>query len=233
MAYRGYIHALDKQEESITCEVVDTNDGSTQGGYAKKINWSYKVYGLPDENEQHESNWIQKGTSYLSSGQSTGGAFTATGLISGTKYDIEADIWFYSSGFGSPVGYYTTLYGVATTKVGVFAWTYAGVNASGHLVQGGRKDSTYNLYLATSEWNRLVDIVRAKLTERNMYSESKYQLNNAYVYSEEYFTATKFNLVRFAIGSLVSTGLSNKVAGDDVLHSDLNLLMDKINLVTA
>lgn len=219
----AYLYATQKLETSITCTVQDvSNDG--WGDRLKKIIWQYYEYG--------SSVLACSGTSFLSPGQSSGGSFTATNLKPGTKYTINAYISIsYGSSWiqwndGRPV------IGIATTAIGKFNWTYAGI-VNGSPVLGANKVSGYGFYITALEWNALVSNVSAKLINRNMYSESKYKLNSATVKSGDLFTAAKFNLVRFAIGSLNSTGLSDKKTGDPIKAADLNLLMDKINAVNT
>ena len=61
------------------------------------------------------------------------------------------------------------------------------------------------------------------------YNPSLYPMTN--VSSGQQFYASRFNELRFAIGSLNSTGINNKYKGDTLFANELNTLKDKLNQI--
>lgn len=85
--------------------------------------------------------------------------------------------------------------------------------------------------VTASEWNRLIQNVKdVHIYKLGGYNSSSYPMSN--VSSGQQFYAQRFNEVRFAIGSLNSTGISTKYKGDTIYASELNILKDKLNAIT-
>lgn len=93
------------------------------------------------------------------------------------------------------------------------------------------KSSNKSFNVTAEEWNRLIDTVIAVHEYMGEYNESAYPMTK--VEKGEPFYADYFNEVRFAIGSVYSTGLSDKSSGDPIKASDLNQLVTSINLAIA
>jgi len=94
-----------------------------------------------------------------------------------------------------------------------FSWTYP-------KIQGGE----FNL--TAQEWNDLCDNVNL-VEEYKGIGQSNFQT----AYTGNKVLATMFNEVRFAIGSMNATGISNQYSGDPILASHLNTIVDKLNAI--
>lgn len=166
--------------------------------------------------------------------QSNGTNRFAYGYWNNLQYNTTYKVWgfvqakngiYYPMKNGAPVTFTTIL-------ADSFYWSYKGCDLiSGKPIAGSSKNSNYSFYVGASEWNRLVQNVKDKLTRRGMYIESTYRLNEAAAKEGQDYSATKFNLVRRAIGALNSTGLNEKNKWDNTSADELNLLMNKINEV--
>ena len=85
--------------------------------------------------------------------------------------------------------------------------------------------------VTASEWNRLID----KVKEFHEYVHGEYNSTGypmEYVESGDIFYAERFNEVRYAIGSLYSTGIQDKVSGDPITAADLNKIVDSLNSIS-
>lgn len=156
----------------------------------------------------------------------TSSTYTFSGLSPNTTYKIN--VYFYTSKSASSVYYQCKVRNFTTEAAPNFNWTYAGYK-NGTLVKGSQKISGYGFYVSASEWNELIDVTILKLKSKGKYSSSSYPMTTASNGSK--FTAVMFNQVRFAIGSMVSTGIADKSKGDPILADDLNTLMDCLNQV--
>lgn len=121
-----------------------------------------------------------------------------------------------------------------TPSLPPFAWTYAGVDSNGNLVYGSYKQSGLNYYVHSIEWNGLIDYIEEKysdngwsLSDLNNGRPNTYPFNRAS--SGEDLTADTFNQIRFAIGSKISTGITERSRGDTIYASYFNVLKDKAN----
>lgn len=93
------------------------------------------------------------------------------------------------------------------------------------------KVSGQQFNVTASEWNRLIQNVKdVHVYKLGSYNSSSYPMTT--VSRGQPFYAQRFNEVRFAIGSLNSTGLNNKYKGDTIYASELNILKDKLNAIT-
>ncbi len=93
------------------------------------------------------------------------------------------------------------------------------------------KNSGQQFNVTASEWNRLIQNIKdVHIYKLGGYNSSSYPMSN--VSSGQQFYAQRFNEVRFAIGSLNSTGINNKYKGDTIYASELNILKDKLNAIT-
>lgn len=93
------------------------------------------------------------------------------------------------------------------------------------------KVSGQQFNVTASEWNRLIQNVKdIHVYKLGSYNSSSYPMTT--VSRGQPFYAQRFNEVRFAIGSLNSTGLNNKYKGDTIYASELNILKDKLNAIT-
>lgn len=96
---------------------------------------------------------------------------------------------------------------------------------------GSPKNSGKQFNVTASEWNRLIQNIKdVHIYKLGGYNSSSYPMSN--VSSGQQFYAQRFNEVRFAIGSLNSTGINNKYKGDTIYASELNILKDKLNAIT-
>lgn len=82
-----------------------------------------------------------------------------------------------------------------------------------------------------TEWNRLIQNVKdVHVYKRGYYDSSSYPITT--VSKGQNFYAQRFNEIRFAIGSLNSTGIGTKYKNDTIYASELNLLVNKLNGIT-
>lgn len=146
-------------------------------------------------------------------------AATFSGLEAGTEYEVVATIYYYTAN-GTNLS--STITGSFTTEEGAsrpsnFSWDTAKTSGGGFNV-------------TASEWNRLINKVKNfHIYVLGEYDEDAYPMTK--VTKGETFKASYFNEVRFAIGSLASTGLSNKYKGDTIFASDLNKLVSALNSI--
>jgi len=113
---------------------------------------------------------------------------------------------------------------VEYAKPSAWTWTQAELNA----FQNGGSIST----LTWQRWNAFVDNVVAMAKWKIGDSYTQYDLANARMTQDnKKLTANKFNLVRFAIGSMNSSGsgISAVVSGDRVMGSYFTQLRDRLN----
>jgi len=107
-----------------------------------------------------------------------------------------------------------------------FDWTYKGYY-SGALVPGTEKVKGYGFYVSAVEWNALIDAVTLMYTQKGLPNPGLTKVSAA-----QSFTATLFNQVRAAIGSVQPTGILDKVPGDFCVAADFNQLRTSLNLIT-
>ncbi len=146
----------------------------------------------------------------------TGG--TITGQSPGTTYTLygfaqAANGLYYQAGSAS----ITTI----STRPSNWTWTTAELNAFNN--HGSLTTLTY------SRWNAFLD----RITEFEVYKYgSALTTFNKMTSSDKTLTAARFNQARFAIGSMYSTGITNKSSGDPVLGSYFITMANSLNSIT-
>ena len=78
--------------------------------------------------------------------------------------------------------------------------------------------------ITAQDWNDFIDFIKSVYT-RNGWT----QPTMAYVSANQDFLAARFNEVKNAIGSKLSTGITDRVAGQDILASYFHTMEDRIN----
>ena len=205
----------DEEEDAGSFSISSTTETSVKISISYPNGASYcRVFIYEGSTEISTSSYLTKTT------------YTYSDLSPDTTYKIN--VYFYTSSSASSVYYQCTAQSFTTDSAPAFSWTYAGYK-SGSLIKGSQKISGYGFYVSASEWNELINTTILKLKSKGKYSSSSYPMTTASSGSK--FTATMFNQVRFAIGSMVSTGITDKSKGDPILADDLNTLMNCLNQV--
>lgn len=129
---------------------------------------------------------------------------TFTGLTSGTTYNITWNLW----------GDYP-LSGSRTAKTSGNPPIQKPVDWNWSTSVRTAMTSKGAFNLTATEWNNFIENVSDTIKWYN--NNSSYNLNGAKVSVGEIFSATKFNLVKNAIGGITSTGITDRKAGDEIL----------------
>lgn len=196
-----------------------------------------KLYGLDTNYAKSDRvcTWYldgkKKGTSTLGANVSSGGAFTFSGLDSGTEYDIFVEIT--APGWTIVVELETT---AETDAVSVEPWSWSSSNGSASASQ------TKKAYSAVSNkgslgdfsylvWNDMVDKVQEILDANGDTWNTKYASYSATKMSsgDKTLTAKRFNSLRYNIGLRYSTGITEVSRGDRVYGSYFITLANCIN----
>ena len=144
---------------------------------------------------------------------------TFTGLDSDTNYEVIAVVYYYTpDGTNLSSTFSDTFATDEDPRPSNFAWDTPKVQGEAFGV-------------TASEWNRLID----KVKEFHEYVHGAYNSTGypmEYVEQGDIFYAERFNEVRYAIGSLYSTGIQDKVSGDPITAADLNKIVDSLNSIS-
>ena len=162
-------------------------------------------------------NNVYKGTTSVPDGVPSGGYINITGLNSGTTYSVRCDIYRTVTG-----AFMTTLTGSVSTKSPTrpnnWTWTTLELNAFNN--HGDVKTLTWQ------RWNQFIN----KIDEFRIYKGLSLVPSIAYMSSSDrVMTATRFNATKLAIGSMYSTGITDRVAGQQVLGSYFVTLSTALN----
>lgn len=104
-----------------------------------------------------------------------------------------------------------------------WTWTQTELNSFNRVVGYYVSDLTY------LRWNAFVDRVNDFRVYKGLSTVNSAAYMTTY---DKQLTATRFNLVRLAIGSMYSTGITDRVAGDPVYGSYFITLRDSLNSIT-
>lgn len=183
---------------------------------------------------------IFKGTSTLGAYVSSGGEFTFTNLASDMGYAVtcvvDGDNWAQTATFSATV--FTSA--EAPPALSVTPWSWLASNGSATAAQ---TQTAYNAVLDRGKvnafsylvWNDLVDKVYDYRTAKGHQWANNYAsyANTRMSASNKTLTATKFNSLRYNIGSLYSTGIAEVATGDPVYGGYFVTLADCINALIA
>ena len=163
-------------------------------------------------------------------------------LDRGGRYNIRAFI-VNSNGQVSGTSDWLT---IDVPEINVEPWNWNAANYPDK-AEGASKAQTNRFYQVLTEaalpengfsyrvWNDLVDKV-AEVIEaygNSWYAYSGYGKEGCKVNSGDTFSAAKYNEVRYQIGSILSTGITDRVAGDEILGSYITVLTDNINTIIS
>lgn len=216
----AYVNIIGSNENSISVQLAGL-DTSWNNGTRPVVWWIGSSY---------------QGESSLSNGVSSGGNKTITGLSPATEYTITAEVFFSGKLLytGSATGTTT-----GSTRPSKFYWTTA-------------ERALFNNYgtvanFSYTRWNAFIDYV-TELHSYNKTLNSKIGSSfNGYpstttvqtlltdgrmASSNKILTAKKFNNIRYCVGSLYSTGISNVYTNDIVLGSYFTKLESAANSFT-
>lgn len=213
----AYIDILSTSETSIRVQMADLDTTWEQG--TRTVYWY--IDGVMD------------GTSTLRDGVSSGGAYTFYGLDSGTEYRIQAEIKHAASGLDVWFTEYAT---TDSPQVYVEPWDWNSSNGSASASQTRRAyDALFDngnvsdfSYLV---WNDLCDKVMEALDAIGDTWDSRYASYNStrMTSSNKTLTATKFNSLRYQIGSHESTGINDVSPGDIVYGWYFTTIVNALN----
>ena len=198
---------------------IPTNNSNTPGNEQVAVTWN-----RPSSHTYLDGYWFyykqhSSGTWIAAGGQDTQNDSVTkvfTGLTNGISYDFMVRAYAYEGGYYYPSGNSTTVTATPiNTRPSYFSWDTS-------KVQG----QPFNL--TATEWNRLIQNVKDVHDYKlGSYDATAYPMTT--VSQGGTFFATLFNQVRFAIGSLNSTGIAEKILGNVITAADLNTLRDKLN----
>lgn len=183
---------------------------------------------------------ILKGTSTLGAYVSRGGEFTFTNLAPDTGYAVTCVV--NGANWAQPATFSATVYTAAAAppSLSVTPWSWFASNGSATAAQ---TQTAYNAVLDRGKvntfsylvWNDLVDKVYAYRTAKGYQWANNYAsyANTRMSASNKTLTATKFNSLRYNIGSLYSTGIAEVATGDPVYGWYFVTLADCINALIA
>ena len=166
----AYIYAYNIGTTSFTCNISDLDTAYT--GTLRTCRWYL--------------NNTLRGTVTIPNGQSSGGAYSFTGLSSSTTYTVRADIT-YSGGSVSLTAYVTTSASASTRPSN---WNWSSTISSGSQIR-----------LSAAEWNSFCTRINAF---RNYKGLSNYSFT--YVYSGGQIQAAHVNQARTAIDAISGRG---------------------------
>jgi hypothetical protein len=144
--------------------------------------------------------------------------YTYTGLTPDTSYTINVYAWSYTYPDSAT---HSQSYNTLANRPSNWTWTTAELNAFNN--HGSLTTLTY------SRWNAFLD----RITEFEVYKYgSALTAFDKMTSSDKTLTAARFNQARFAIGSMYSTGITNKSSGDPVLGSYFITMANSLNSIT-
>jgi len=145
--------------------------------------------------------------------------YTYTGLQPSTWYNLSVGI--YNTQGSLLASFSTTGETAAPPRPSNWVWTTAETTAfSSH---------GYTNVLTYLRWNSFID----RVSSFRLYKGYTAVSSSAYMTSnDKVLTATRFNLVRTAIGELSSTGITDRVKGDLVLGNYFLILQSSLNNIT-
>ena len=180
------------------------------------------------------SKHIESKTIYNSaSNQNPNGSFTFSTNLSDGTYTIKAYTTYNSLNSITSDG---SSYVIKTISVNLkpAAWIWENVSSG---------QPTTNISYTT--WNSFIDRIREWLDYKSItnvsveamygYESTTYAKLLSYAKmsaDDKVLTATRFNIARYCIGSMNSTGLTDKSRGDKVYASYFLTLADKMNSIT-
>jgi len=141
---------------------------------------------------------------------------TWTGLSNRVTYKFQAysRLYVYSTWINS-INNSNIIYLTIQSRPALFYWDNSKVSGN-----------TFDI--KASEWNRLIQNIKDIHTYKlGSYNSSSYPMNNVSTGQQVY--ASRFNEVRYAIGSLNATGIATKLSGDIIYADDINTLSTKLN----
>lgn len=210
---------------SVTLFLTGLDTSWTNG--TRTVNW---YLGSANGGTPTENAYYKHKTTSLADGVSSGGQVTFTGLEPDTDYGVYCAVYHGSTFLKSWQGYVSTDKensgggGGAITSVAAWAWNISNGSAS--------KEQTIKAYNATSVkgavsdfshlvWNDMVDKCKEILDAINSSWDSRYSsyTNTKMTSSDKVLTASRFNSLRYNIGSHYSTGI-NEVAKGDIVYGD-------------
>ena len=185
-----------------------------------------------------------QGTSFIPANASSGGKITFTGLKSNTAYEIY--VWFKIT---TPSGTKEVeFWGSAKTEsLGIDPWDWNSSNGSATAAQ---TRAAYNAVTNQGRlnnfsylvWNDMVDkvweIAQAALKKSHPDETPSWNINNGNCLSygntkmsatDKVLTALRFNSLKYNIGYIYPTGISDVFKGDVVLGSYFTTLTQRMN----
>jgi hypothetical protein len=158
-------------------------------------------------------------------------------LTRGGTYDVRVFIVNSAGKVSGTSSWFT----ITVPAITVEPWSWTSSNGSASAV---KTQQFYNVLRGTSlpedgfsylVWNDLVDKVDEVLVAygTTWYPYSGYGKAGCKVRNGETFSAAKYNEVRFQIGSILSTGISDRSEGDEIQGRYITILTDRINSIIS
>ena len=215
-----------KTANSVTLWVSSLDTSWSNG--TRTVYW---YIGIPNSGD-----YLQSKTSTIEDGVSSGGSVTFSNLTANTQYEIYCEIYHGSTLLASLEGLVTT----STSSGGgvsldLWSWTESNGTATVYETQEAYRALTQALYVklfSHNVWNDMVNKVKATLDYIGAVWDNSYESYNdtLMTVSDRTLTASRFNSLRYNIGSHYSTGISEVQAGDEVNGDYLIMLGRVINL---
>ena len=175
----------------------------------------------------------------MTAGQTRSFTATITGLSSGTRYTVTAQL--NSTEMSGIVSTSTEVYTQASpTQVDPWTWTGSNGQATATqtrnayaILQGTREPNDFSHYV----WNDLVDKVsemrRAKGHSWTTNGGELLSEDACKVYAGDTMSALQYNSIKTNIGSILSTGIPDVSAGDEITGYMIVHLTDVLNQIIA
>lgn len=182
-------------------------------------------------------------TSTAAGGSSSYFQYTVTGLSSNTTYSWTATLGFLNNGSIMWTG--VTDSGTLTTQSSITAtpWSWSSSNGTATAYQTQR---FYQVLLGNIQtdgnfhaevWNDLVDKAAEVVVQAGYAWDTNggayYSASGCKVSAGQTLSARKYNSVRYNLGSIISTGITDRSANDEILGYHIDRLTQIINQIIA
>jgi hypothetical protein len=217
-----------KTSNSVTLWVSSLDTSWTNG--TRTVHW---FIGVPNAGY-----YSQTKTASIEDGVSSGGSVTFTGLSANTEYSVYCEIYHGTTLLASLEGLVTTSSsssgGGGTASLAEWSWTVSNGTATDEETQRAYGAAVQALYVnrfSYRVWNDMVYKTKAILDSIGASWDNYYDFFSDTLMTENdrTLTASRFNSLRYNIGSHFSTGIQEVKTGDEVDGDYFKTLGQRIN----
>lgn len=214
-----------KTANSVTLWVSSLDTSWTNG-----TRTAYWYLGTPNSGY-----YLDSKTATIADGVSSGGSVTFSGLSANTQYSIYCEIYHGSTLLATLEGLVTTsASGGGSGDITKWDWNTSNGTATSEETQEAYRAAVQGLYVSYfshNVWNDMVNKVKAILGYIGTSWDSSYEsyYDTLMTESDRTLTASRFNSLRYNIGSHYSTGMKDVNSGDEVDGDYFKVLAQVIN----